>query len=264
MKNLKQRIQRGETVLGCWLNLGSSLAAEMVGLAGFDWVLIDLEHGAGTEKDVLFQLQALEHGTAAPIIRVEGFARQRIHRVLDFGAEGIMCPRIKTAEEAQKAVSALRYTPEGLRGVAKMVRATNFGVNFDNYLKNANDNLVGVIQIETEESLHCLDAIASIEGVDVLFVGPSDLSMALGIFGQFDHPLFMDALKATAAAAEKAGKAAGVLLYNADHFNIFYELGFRFIASGADAGFVNAGARNMVSKLRGFRDSFQVRGETNA
>ncbi|MBD3288811.1 2-dehydro-3-deoxyglucarate aldolase, partial [candidate division KSB1 bacterium] len=120
MKNLKQRIRRGETVLGCWLNLGSSLAAEMVGLAGFDWVLIDLEHGAGTEKDVLYQLQALEHGTAAPIIRVEGFERQRIHRVLDYGAEGIMCPRIKTAAEAKQAVGAIRYTPEGLRGVAKM------------------------------------------------------------------------------------------------------------------------------------------------
>jgi len=258
MKNLKQRLQHGETVLGCWLNLGSSLAAEMVGLAGFDWVLIDLEHGAGTEKDVLYQLQALEHGTAAPIIRVEGFERQRIHRVLDLGAEGIMCPRIKTVEEAQKAVSALRYTPEGLRGVAKMVRATNFGVNFDAYLAGANDNLVGVIQIETEESLHGLDAIAALDGVDVLFVGPSDLSMALGIFGQFEHPLFVDAIRATAAAAQQAGKVAGVLLYNADDFRTFYELGYRFIASGADAGFVNTGARNMVSRLRNFRDTLQT------
>ncbi len=257
MKNLKQRIKRGETVLGCWLNLGSSLAAEMVGVAGFDWVLIDLEHGAGTEKDVLYQLQALEHGTAAPIIRVEGFERQRIHRVLDYGAEGIMCPRIRTAAEAKQAVGAIRYTPEGLRGVAKMVRATNFGVNFDEYLAGAKDNLVGVVQIETEESLHCLDDIAAIDGVDVLFVGPSDLTMALGIFGQFDHPKFIDALKATADAAQKAGKATGVLLYNADHFGQFYELGYRFIASGADAGFVNTGARNMVKKLGDIRAAYQ-------
>jgi len=259
MKNLKRRIQAGETVLGCWLNLGSSLAAEMVGLAGFDWVLIDLEHGAGTEKDVLYQLQALEHGTAAPIIRVEGFERQRIHRVLDYGAEGIMCPRVKTATEAKQAVDAMKYTPEGLRGVAKMVRATNFGVNFDDYLSDAKDNLVGVIQIETEEALHCLDDIAAIDGVDVLFVGPSDLTMALGIFGQFDHPRFIDALKATAAAAQKAGKATGVLLYNPDHFGQFYELDFRFIASGADAGFINNGARAMVKKLGDFRTAFELR-----
>jgi 4-hydroxy-2-oxoheptanedioate aldolase len=259
MKNLKQRIQRGETVIGCWINLGSSLSAEMVGLAGFDWVLIDLEHGAGTEKDVLFQLQALEHGTAAPIIRVEGFERQRIHRVLDYGAEGIMCPRIKTAAEAKQAANAMRYTPEGLRGVAKMVRATNFGVNFDAYLAGARENLVGVIQIETEEALGCLDDIAATEGVDVLFIGPSDLTMALGIFGQFDHPRFIDALKATADAAGKAGKATGVLLYNPDHFGQFHRLGFTFIASGADAGFVNAGARAMVKKLSDFRLEFTAK-----
>lgn len=255
MKNIKKRIQQGETVIGCWLNLGSSISAEMVGKAGFDWVLIDLEHGAGTEKDVLYQLQALEQGTAAPIIRVEGFARQRTHRVLDYGAEGIMFPRIKTPAEAKEAVDAIRYTPDGLRGVAKMVRATNFGLDFDEYINHVDENLLGVIQIETEEALDCLDAIAETPGVDVMFVGPSDLSMALGIFGQFDHPRFDEALRATVAAARKAGKAAGLLLYNADHFERYYELGFRFIASGADAGFVNNGARAMQKKLNDFREA---------
>jgi len=253
MKNLKQRIKNGETVFGCWLNLGSSLTAEMVGLAGFDWVLIDLEHGAGSEKDVLHQLQALERGTAAAIIRVEGYERQRIHRVLDFGAEGIMCPRIKTAREAKQAADALRYTPDGLRGIAKTVRATTFGADLDAYLAGVEENLLGVIQIETKEALHCLDDIAAIDGVDVLFIGPSDLSKSLGIFGQFDHPLFKEALKATAGAAQKAGVATGVLLYNPDHFDRFYDLGFRFLASGSDAGFVNNGARNMAAKLRDFR-----------
>lgn len=92
MKYLKQRIQRGENFFGCWLNLGSSVSAEIVGLVGFDWVLIDLEHGCGTESDALHHLQVLEHGTAATIVRVESYERQRFHRVLDFGAEGIMCP----------------------------------------------------------------------------------------------------------------------------------------------------------------------------
>ena len=133
MKGLKKRLRQGETLNGCWLNLGSALTAEIVGLAGFDWVLIDLEHGAGNEGDVLHQLQALEHTPTAPVIRVESHARQRIHRVLDMGAEGIMCPRINNLNEARETVSALRYPPEGGRGVAKMVRATGFGKDFTAY-----------------------------------------------------------------------------------------------------------------------------------
>src|SRR5687768_9496792 len=133
MKNIKQRLRQGETLNGCWLNLGTSITAEIVGLAGFDWVLIDLEHGAGAEKDVLSQLQALEHGSASAIVRVESSQSQRIHRILDMGAEGIMCPRISNTSEAMDVVKALYYPPDGKRGVAKMVRATGFGKDFNEY-----------------------------------------------------------------------------------------------------------------------------------
>jgi 4-hydroxy-2-oxoheptanedioate aldolase len=250
MKNLKKRIQSGEAVNGCWLNLGSALTAEIVGTAGFDWVLIDLEHGAGVEKDVLSQLQALEHTNTAAIVRVESAERQRIHRVLDVGAEGVMCPHINSSDDAKKVVSGLRYPPEGSRGVAKMVRATGFGKNFIEYSTTANENILGVVQIETGEALRHLDEIAAIDGVDVLFIGPADLTMSLGIFGQFDHPLFVDALKATVSAAQKAGKATGILLFNPDQYNTYYEMGIRMIACGADATFVADGARNMVAKLQ--------------
>ncbi|MBE7173544.1 MAG: 2-dehydro-3-deoxyglucarate aldolase [Williamsia sp.] len=251
MKNLKQRIKQGETVFGCWLNLGSPLTAEMVGKAGFDWVLIDLEHGAGEEKDVLFQLQALEHTSAAALIRVESAERQRIHRVLDLGAEGIMCPHVSTGEKAAGIVSAMFYPPHGSRGVAKMVRASGFGKNFDEYAGTAKDKLVGIVQIETPESLQHLDEIAAVDGVDVLFVGPADLTMSLGIFGRFDHPLFKDALKAIVAAAEKAGKATGILLFNPDDHKVYADMGIRVIACGADGTFVAEGARNMIGRLRG-------------
>jgi len=253
LKNLKARIRNGETLLGCWLNLGSPLTTEIVGMVGFDWVLIDLEHGAGTENDVLHQLQALEHTAAAAIIRVESFERQRFHRVLDLGAEGIMCPRIESPEQAQRAAAALRYQPDGDRGVAFMVRATNFGENFNAYLENYKDNLVGVVQIESKKILKNLDTIATIDGIDVLFVGPSDLSMALGIFGQLDHPLYLDALKMTVTAVEKAGKAAGVLLRSPDEFQKYFDLGFRFIACGADATFVKTGARQMIETLNAMK-----------
>jgi 4-hydroxy-2-oxoheptanedioate aldolase len=168
MKNLKQRIQKGEAVNGCWLNLGSALTAEIVGAAGFDWVLIDLEHGAGNEKDVLAQLQALESSGTAAIVRVESTEKQRIHRLLDVGAEGVMCPHINNLELARRVVKGLRYPPHGERGVAKMVRASGFGKNFDEYCSTANDNIVGIAQIETIEALGNLDEIASTDGIDVL------------------------------------------------------------------------------------------------
>ena len=253
MKNLKKRLRQGETLNGCWLNLGTPITAEIAGLAGFDWVLIDLEHGAGVEKDVLYQLQALQHTPAAPIVRVEGVQRQRIHRVLDMGAEGIMCPRINNAAEAKEVANGLQYPPDGKRGVAKMVRATGFGQNFTDYYKNAKENIVGIVQIETVEVLNHLDEIAAMDGIDVLFIGPADLTMELGIFGQFDHPLFKDALKATVNAASKAGKATGILFFNPDDYKTYHHLGIRMIACGSDATFIADGARNMANKLSAAR-----------
>lgn len=253
MKNLKKRIRQGETLNGCWLNLGSSVTAEIVGLAGFDWVLIDIEHGAGGEKEVLFQLQALEHTPSAPIVRVESADRQRIHRVLDMGAEGIMCPRLNNLEESKEVVRGLHYPPEGLRGVAKMVRATGFGRNFPDYWKESRDNIIGIVQVETLEVLDDLEEIAALDGVDVLFIGPADLSMALGIFGQFDHPLFKEAVSATVNAAKKAGKATGILLFNSEDFTTYHEMGIRMIACGADATFVADGAHRMAATLNNLK-----------
>ncbi len=255
MKNLKRRIRNGETLFGCWLNLGSSITAEIVGMAGYDWVLIDLEHGTGMESDVPHQLQALEHTPAATVVRVESYERQRFHRILDLGAEGIMCPRINNPQEARRAADAMRYPPDGVRGVAHMIRATNFGANSADYLAGSKETLVGIVQVESQQALDCLDDIAAVDGIDVLFVGPSDLSMALGILGQLDHPRFIEALRATSAAAKKAGKAAGILMRDPQEFKKYRDLGFRFIACGADATFVASGARNMAGTLAELRAS---------
>ena len=258
MKNIKARIYNGETLIGCWLNLGSSLTSEIVGMSGFDWVIIDIEHGSGSEGQILQQLQALEHTPAATFVRVESYQRQRFHRILDLGAEGIMCPRINTLEEARQAAKAIRYPPDGIRGVARMVRATNFGSDFSEYYANQKKNLVCIVQIETEEILNSLDSVAAIDEIDVLFVGPMDLSIALGVFGQLDHPRFMDALKATADAAAKEGKAAGILLQNPEEFKKYYELGFRFIACSSDSSFVQIGARKMAESLIDLKNSHEA------
>jgi len=256
MKQLKARLRNKEAVIGCWLNLGSAVTAEIVALAGFDWVLIDLEHGAGGEQDVIAQLQAISATPTAALVRVESHDKRRIHRVLDMGAEGVICPHIDDALQAREAVDGIRYPPHGSRGVAKMVRATGFGKDFNAYYAQSNDEILGVMQVESPEALLHLDEIAAMDGVDVLFIGPADLSMSLGIFGQFDHPLFVDAVNATVAAAERAGKATGILLFNPDDYARYFELGIRMIACGADATFVAEGSRTMASRLQTIRNKY--------
>ncbi len=248
-RNLKQRLKDDEAVHGCWLNMGSSISAEIIGSAGFDWTLIDLEHGIGSESNLIYQLQALEGSGATPIVRSESLEVARVKRVLDIGASGIMFPQIQNAEEARLAISNMYYPPIGRRGLAKMIRASSYGTNFDNYFNAVAENLLGVIQIETIESLKHLDEIAAIDGVDVLFLGPADLSLALGIQGQWDHPNFISAVEAIGKAARQAGKAAGVLFFDVDQYDFYYNNGFRFLASGSDMVFVSQGAKALSTSL---------------
>ena len=134
-----------------------------------------------------------------------------------------------------------------------MVRATQFGLNFNTYYDESRDNILGIVQIETLEALDNLDEIVAVEGVDILFIGPADLSMAMGIFGQFDHPTFTDALNKIVQAAQKANKAIGILIFNPEDYDKYHNMGIRFIACGSDATFVAEGARNMAKKLNGFK-----------
>ena len=248
MKNLKDTIQSGQAVHGTWVNLGSSVSAEIVGNAGFDWVLIDLEHGAGNDNIMFHQLQAL-HGTGAtPLVRIDELSRPKAQRILDAGAMGIMFPRIESPSEARLAASMLRYPPTGIRGMAKMIRASGFGKSVEEYSR-MQESLVCIIQIETSNALREIDDIAALDWVDVLFVGPSDLTMALGIFNQFDHPEYQKAIKNVADAAKKHQKASGVLLQDISEYKMYYQLGYRVLACGGDAAFVAKGARAMAKLM---------------
>ncbi len=253
MKNLKERLHGGETLVGCFLNLGSSLTAEIMGRAGFDFAVIDLEHGSGTERDVLSQLQALEATNAGVIVRVESHERQRAHRVLDLGAEGIMFPRVDSASAATMAVAGLHYPPQGLRGVAMANRACSFGATYREYMEAATSTLLGVVQIESESALASVDAIAAVDGADVLFVGPMDLTQSLGIFTQYDHPRYGEALESVSAAARRHDKSLGVLMARPEDFDRYHALGFRFLACGSDGTLLNAGARRQVELLAAAR-----------
>ena len=252
---LRERVLGGETTFGCWLTIGSSITAELVGAAGYDWALIDLEHGAGNEREALGQIQALGPTRAVPLVRVESCVRLRAGRVLDLGAEGVMFPRIERADEARQAASALQYPPQGNRGVAAGTRVARFGSDFDLYREWAATGILGIVQVETEPILSCLEEVASIEGVDVLFVGPRDLSAALGVFGQLDHPRYLEALAAVVAACRNHGKSPGILFAQPSEFPAYHEMGFRFLACGSDAGFVSFGARQTVADLNeAFKD----------
>lgn len=253
MNPIRERVLKRELMNGTWCNLGSSIAAEIIGKAGFDWMLIDIEHGSGDFESLVHQLQAVEGTGTAPIVRIAWNEPPRFKRVLDLGPSGVMAPYVSSAEEAQRAVAAMRYPPQGVRGVAKLNRATAFGREFEQYFAEANEQLLTVVQIETPAALEAIDEIAAVDGVDVLFVGPLDLSAGLGILQQFDHPAFKKALRRVAAAAERAGKAAGILLMNLDRAEEMISEGFTFIAVGSDGGLVASGMRRNAEALRRFR-----------
>lgn len=224
----RERLAAGETLVGTFLNLGSAVSAEVCARAGFDWLLVDLEHGAGTEAELIPALQAIA-GRCAALVRVEANERPRFARALDSGADGVMVPRVDSAEDARHAVSFMRYPPAGVRGIASMNRGKGWG--FD----AGNAEALCVIQIETRGAVEEAREIAATDGVDVLFVGPSDLGAALGTT---ELPLD-DVL----AAAHAERKAAGIMARTREDAERFIALGFTFVGLGSDSLFLAQGAR---------------------
>ncbi len=251
VKSIRERALSGELVTGTWLNLGSNISAEIAARAGFDWVLIDLEHGSGNEADLVSQLQAVDTTDTVSIVRIAWNEAPRFKRTLDMGAGGIMIPYVNTAAEARLAASSMRYPPQGVRGAARFHRGNGFGQDFESYFAEANDKLLTVVQIETVEAVGNAEEIAAVEGVDVLFVGPLDLSVSLGIAGQMQHPDFRAAIKRVIDACRSHGKSPGILLPNADGIPAAVEDGFRFLAAGSDGAAVAAGMKTLVSKFKG-------------
>ena len=247
MTDIRARALAGETLLGVFLDLGSPLSAEICGRAGYDWVLIDLEHGAATEASLLAHLHAVGVTPAAAVVRPQSGERLRIGRALDLGAEGVMVPRLDTADQVREAVGYLRYPPAGGRGVALRTRGAGLGSRGHDQVGEVNERTLGIIQIESATAVAEVDHIAAIDGADVLFVGPTDLSHSLGVPGRFADPTYLAALDTVVAACARHGKSAGILLYDPAVIARHVELGFRFIGLGADGSFVANGARAMLA-----------------
>lgn len=250
MTDLRQRLSTQDTLYGTFLGLGSALATEACALAGFDWLLVDLEHGSGHEASLVAQQLAADAHGIPLLVRVESGDRIRAGRVLDTGAAGVMFPRLEAASEAEQAVRHLRYPPMGDRGVATYNRACGFGSRPE-ALDTANDRIVCVIQIENTHALEQVDEIAAVPGIDVLFVGPRDLSYDLGVPGDLDAPVFQDALKRILAASDAAGLATGILAPDAATARRYADDGFRFIGIGSDATLLTQAARHSVGIATG-------------
>ena len=246
----RERVLAKEFLAGTWINLGSAFTAEMAGIAGYDWLLLDYEHGPGSDTTMASQLQAVAATPAVGLVRIAANEPPRFKRTLDAGAQGIMIPYVDNADQARSAIAAMRYPPRGIRGVAKLTRATGFGTDFDEYFVRSHDWIVALPQIETPSAVTAAPEIAAIDGVDVLFVGPMDLTTCLGIPGEYEHPLCREALRKVANAARNAGKAAGILLMNSKHVPMCRELGYSFIALGSDGGAVANGLRHNLTALR--------------
>jgi len=247
---VKRKLRAGERTVGAWLQLCSPIAAEIMGDAGFDWLLIDMEHGHGDYQTLLAQLQAMQAGGATPLVRVQWNDAAVIKRVLDLGAHGVMIPWIAGRAPCEAAVRACRYPPDGIRGVAGSHRAAGFGRFGADYWRRANDEVLVIVQIETVEAVREIDAMLAVPGVDVAFVGPADLSAALGHLGDAGHPDVVAAIAAVERAARKAGVALGTISRSWEEARALWERGYQMVTVASDATLLTQHAGALARRFR--------------
>ena len=236
-------------MIGIWSMSASPLVAEAIGCAGYDFVVLDMEHAPNDVPAMLALLQAVAGTPTAPLVRLPWNDAVTVKQVLDIGANAVMFPYVQTVEEAQQAVAATRYPPDGIRGVAGMSRATRFAGVHDYFAKAAAELCV-VVQIETIEAVSRIGEIADVSGVDSIFIGPSDLSASMGLVGKVDHPDVQAALADAASACRAAGKPCGILASGAARAADYFGYGYDWVAAGSDLGLMMGAARADVRKLR--------------
>jgi 2-keto-3-deoxy-L-rhamnonate aldolase RhmA len=250
MRNpFKAALRESRVQIGLWSSLCSPLAAEVIAGAGFDWVVIDAEHAPNELTDVVRQLQAMAAESAEPVIRIPIADPVAIKRYLDAGARSLLVPMVNNVATASAVVSATRYPPTGIRGVALIQRANRFG-RVKDYLERSIEALCVIVQLETKEALRNLEQIASVEGIDGLFVGPSDLAADLGHLGNPAHWEVQAAIADAAARGRRLKKAMGILTSDYDEANRYLGLGYSFVAVGSDLGI-------LARQTEGLAASFQ-------
>lgn len=247
--SFKSRLLAGDLQIGLWSSLCSNIAAEIIGDSGFDWILLDTEHAPNELPGVLAQLQALGAGTAGAVVRPAWNDAVLIKRLLDIGAQTLLIPFVQNAEEARRAVAACRYPPVGIRGITMGGRASRFG-RAARYLKEADGQVCVLVQAETQAAVDRIPEIAAVDGVDGIFVGPSDLSASMGHIGNPVHPDVQRAIKLAGRSIADAGKAGGILTSVEAEARRYIEWGYRFVAVGTDIGLLAKNADALVGSFR--------------
>jgi len=243
--NLKKRLAAGEVCLGSWISTASPAVVDVLKFLPLDWFVFDMEHSPTGVESVGTMIGTLGGSNVAPIVRVGQADQALIKNVLDAGSEGIVIPLVNSKEEAERAVRLCKYPPLGIRGTA-MGRAARYGLDGARYLRSANDENMVIVQIETTTALSNLESIAAVNGVDVLFVGPSDLTMSLGLIDDRTNPRVVDAMLRVVGACREHGKAAGVMAATTDEAKKAVERGFGFISLGSDVRHLIVGAREFL------------------
>ncbi len=245
----RQSLLQGDTQIGCWCALANPITTEVLGLAGFDWLVLDGEHAPNDVTTFIPQLMALKGSHSAPVVRPPTNEPVIIKRLLDIGFYNFLIPFVETAEQAVRAVSATRYPPAGIRGVSVSHRNNNYGTIPD-YFSIINDNITVLVQIESQEGVDNIDAITAVDGVDGVFVGPGDLSAALGYLGQPNHPDVQRVIRHIFASVEALGKPSGILAPAEADARRYLEWGARFVAVGSDLGVYRSGTQALCDKFK--------------
>jgi 2-keto-3-deoxy-L-rhamnonate aldolase RhmA len=246
---LKAQLGSGKTLLGTWVTIGHTDVSDVLEAVGFDWLVFDTEHAPLGPEAVSRMIQTVDSTSVCPLVRVGAADQYLVKSALDMGAHGVVCPMVSSREEAARVVSFAKYPPAGVRGVAPR-KAAEYGNAFADYVRTANEATVVVVQIETAEALENLDEILGTPGVDVAFVGPTDLTMSLGLIDDRGNPRVVDAMKKVIDACNRHGKTPGVLAATTDEARRDVKLGFRFIGLGSDIRFMMSGAREFLRAAR--------------
>ena len=249
INRFKHAILNGQKQIGLWSHLCSPISIEILAHCGYDWLLLDMEHSPNEVPDVLAQLQAMQGGTATPIVRPPWNDMVTFKRLLDIGVQTLLVPYIQTAEEARNAVSYTRYPPQGVRGVSVSQRSNRYGTVPD-YFKNVNQHMCVMVQIESLAGVAAVKEIAAVDGVDCIFVGPSDLAAALGHLGNAGHPEVQAVIAQIFADAKAAGKPTGILAPLEAHARKYLEMGATFVGVGSDLGAFRSATQALCERYR--------------
>lgn len=237
------------SLIGMWACSGSPLVTEIAAGSGLDWLLIDMEHSANTLESVLVQLQVVAAYPIAPVVRVPWSDPVAIKQVLDLGAQNLIVPMVSSAEEARAAVAATRYPPEGVRGVGSALARSARWNRVERYLQESAEHTSLTVQIETAAGVDAAADIAAVDGVDAVFVGPSDLSASMGMIGQQTHPDVVAAVEGVFAAVKATGKPVGVNAFDPSAADAYIAAGADFVAVGADVALLARASESLAARF---------------